>query len=334
MKRKKKISLVTGGAGFIGSHMCDFLLEKNHVVYGIDNLVSGKIKNLKQAFKNKNFRFLRGDIKNIEIIFSKYKIKKIDYVFHFAGHGELIPSIENPVDYFENNGFKTAILLDFLKKNFKIKKFLYAASSTCYGKNNKLTSEDQKISIEHPYGFSKYIGELTCLHWAKVFRIPIISIRIFNAYGPRSRTNNVYGAVIGVFLKQKLSNHPLTIVGNGKQKRDFLFVSDVCSAFYKAAVSKYKYEIFNLGKGKSETINYLSSLISDKKKSIPWRPGEPFKTEADIRKIKKFLKWKPKVSLELGITKLIKNISYWRNAPLWTGKKIAKATKQWNKYLK
>ena len=139
--------------------------------------------------------------------------------------------------------------------------------------------------------------------------------------------------MIGVFLKQKLSNYPLTVVGNGKQKRDFLFISDVCSAFYKAAISKYKFEIFNLGKGKSETINYLSSLISDKKRSIPWRAGEPFKTEADIRKIKKLLKWKPKVSLEEGISYIVKNISYWKNAPLWTPKKITNETKLWFKYL-
>jgi UDP-glucose 4-epimerase len=330
----KKISLVTGCAGFIGSHMVDFLLKKNHFVFGIDNFVSGKARNLNIANKNKNFKFIRGDIKNFGKLCKLNKLNKLDYVFHFAGHGELIPSIENPLEYFKNNSYNCAIMIDYVKSNFNLKKFVYAASSSCYGINNNKTDEKQKIKPEHPYAFSKYIGEQSCMHWSKVYKIPTISIRIFNAYGPRSRTNNVYGAVIGVFLKQKLSNYPLTIVGNGKQKRDFLYISDVCQAFYKAAISKYKNEIFNLGRGKAETINYLSSLISNKKKYIKWRPGEPFKTEANIKKIKKYLKWNPKIDLKSGIKEVLKDIKYWKNAPLWTQKKIKLATKNWIKYLK
>ena len=200
--------------------------------------------------------------------------------------------------------------------------------------SKRKTSESQKINIQHPYAFSKYVGEQVALHWGKVYKLPVISIRIFNAYGPRSRTNNVYGAVIGVFLKQKLSNYPLTIVGSGKQKRDFLYISDVCEAFFKAAISKYKNEIFNLGRGYAESVNYLSSLISDNKKFIPWRPGEPLKTEANINKIKRKLKWKPTINIERGINMLLKDIQYWRNAPVWTPLKIQKATKLWFKYLK
>ena len=130
------------------------------------------------------------------------------------------------------------------------------------------------------------------MHWAKIYKIPSVSIRIFNAYGTRSRTNNVYGAVIGVFLRQKISNYPLTIVGDGTQKRDFLYVTDVCDAFYKAALNKSGFEIFNLGFGKSKSVNYLASLINNKKINIPWRPGEPKKTEANIKKIYKILKCK------------------------------------------
>ena len=330
----RKISLVTGCAGFIGSHMVDLLLKKGHLVYGIDNFISGKTKNLVLAKKNKNFKLIRGDINNFPFLCKKNNINKLDYIFHFAGHGELIPSIQNPLEYFKNNSYNTVIIIDYVKKKFNLKKFIYAASSSCYGINNKKTNEKQKIRIEHPYAFSKNIGEQACLHWSKVYKIPTISIRIFNAYGPRSRTNNVYGAVIGVFLKQKLSDYPLTIVGNGKQKRDFLYISDVCEAFYKASISKYKNEIFNLGRGRAESINYLSSLISNKKIYIKWRPGEPFKTEANIKKIKKFLNWKPKINLKDGITEVLKNITYWKNAPLWTNKKINIATKDWMKYLK
>lgn len=329
----KKTSLITGCAGFIGSHLVNFLLNKNQKVIGIDNLCSGKSKNLKNAFKNKNFLFFRGDIKNIYKILKNKKIK-IDYVFHLAGHGELIPSIEKPVEYFNNNAMNTVHLIDYVRKNHKIKKFIYAASSSCYGIVNGKTNEKSKISIEHPYAFSKYVGELACLHWGKVFKMPIISIRIFNAYGPRSRTSNVYGAVIGVFLKQKLMNYPLTIVGNGFQKRDFLYISDLCRAFYMASKSNLNSEIFNLGRGKAESVNYLASLISNKKKFIPWRPGEPKFIEANISKIKSKLRWRPTTKLKDGMRKVIKEINFWKNAPLWTNKSIRQATKNWHKYLK
>lgn len=329
--KKNRIAIVTGCAGFIGSHMCDYLLKKNMIVYGIDNLSSGKLKNIKHI-KTKNFKFIKSDIKNLKF-FSKQK--KIDYIFHFAGNGELIPSIDNPIKYLKNNTINTAIILDQIVKNkIKLKKFIYAASSTCYGKNNSKTNENSKISIEHPYALSKYLGEYCLMHWSKIYNIPSVSIRIFNAYGPRSRTNNVYGAVIGVFLRQKLSDYPLTIVGDGNQKRDFLYIYDVCDAFYKATKIKSKFEIFNLGFGKSKKINSLASLISNNKTYIPWRPGEPKNTEANISKIKRKLRWKPTITLKDGIERIIKDIDYWKKAPLWTKKKIRKATKNWQKYLK
>ena len=171
------------------------------------------------------------------------------------------------------------------------------------------------------------------MHWGKVYKIPVISIRIFNAYGPRSRTTNVYGAVIGVFIKQLISKKPLTIVGDGNQKRDFLYISDLCEAFYKASIANYKNEIFNLGSGNPNKINYLAKLIYDKKVFLPWRPGEPRKTDANIDKISKKLNWKPKISLKEGIKIILKNIDWWKKAPLCTPKKIKAATKNWNKYL-
>ena len=326
-----KVSLVTGCAGFIGSHMIDYLLKRKHKVYGIDNLTSGKIININANLKNSKFVFINSDLKNFKTI-SK-KIKKIDYVFHFAGNGELIPSIENPYKYFKNNALNTVLLLEILRNNYKIKKFLYAASSTCYGLSKRKTSEKQKINIQHPYAFSKYVGEQAVLHWGKVYKMPVISIRIFNAYGPRSRTTNVYGAVIGVFIKQLISKKPLTIVGDGNQKRDFLYISDLCEAFYKASISNYKNEIFNLGSGNPKKINYLAKLIYNKKVFLPWRPGEPKKTDANIDKISKKLNWRPKISLKEGIKIILKNIDWWKKAPLWTPKKIKTATKNWNKYL-
>lgn len=328
-----KTSIVTGCAGFIGSHMVDYLIKKNHKVIGIDNCVSGKIVNIQKHLKNKNFIFYKkniGEIKN----FFKFE-KKINYIFHFAGNGELIPSIENPYEYFENNAINTLKLIEFVRKKInKIDKFIYAASSTCYGLIEKKTKENDKINIQHPYAFSKYIGEQSVLHWGKVYNLPIISIRIFNAYGPRSRTNNAYGAVMGVFLKQKIQNHPLTIVGNGLQKRDFLYVADLCDAFYKAAISNKKNQIYNLGYGQPKKIIDLAKMISNQFIFMPWRPGEPKKTHANIKKIQKDLKWKPTINLKKGVTLILKNIKYWKKAPLWTPKKIRNATKNWNKLLK
>ena len=327
-----KISLVTGCAGFIGSHMVDLLLQKKHYVYGVDNLNTGKLKNIKKNLKNKNFKFIKKDLKNFDKIVNK--IKKIDFVYHFAGNGELIPSIEKPYEYFKNNALNTVFILDILrKKKFKIRKFIYAASSTCYGLSEKKTSENFNISTKHPYAFSKYVGEQACLHWGSVYKIPVISIRIFNAYGPRSRTNNVYGAVIGVFIKQSISNQPLTIVGDGSQKRDFLYISDLCDAFYKASKSKYKNEVFNLGSGNPRKVMDLAKLIHNKHIFLPWRPGEPKKTHANIEKIKKKLNWSPKVSLKNGIQTILKNVNWWKSAPLWTPSTIKKATKNWHKYL-
>ena len=326
------IVLITGSNGLVGSESSFFFLKKGYKVIGIDNLTSGKKINIIHNFKNRNFKFFKKDLKDIDKL---ENIKKIDYVIHLAGNGELIPSIEKPLDYFNNNAYNTAKLIDFVRrKKFKIKKFIYAASSSCYGISNFKTNEKMKIRIEHPYAFSKFIGEQVCLHWGKIYKIPTISIRIFNAYGTRSRTTNVYGAVIGVFLKQKIEKKPLTIVGKGNQKRDFLFISDVCNAFYKAAVSNFKNEIFNLGNGKPRKINDLAKLIHNKFINIPWRPGEPKITYADISKIKNKLKWKPKISLEHGINLVLQDLNYWKEAPLWTKSKIKRATKNWMQLLK
>jgi UDP-glucose 4-epimerase len=157
---------------------------------------------------------------------------------------------------------------------------------------------------------------------------------LFNVYGTRSRTNSAYGAALGVFLKQKILNKPFTIVGNGNQKRDFIYVSDVCNAFYKALNKDLTNQKFNIGFGKPRKVNEMVKIIGGFKTYVPKRPGEPDLTHADISKAKKFLSWKPQVTLEKGLNKVIKNINYWKDAPLWTPKKIKLATKDWFKYIK
>ena len=328
---KKKIALVTGGAGFIGSHLVDLLIKKNYKVRVIDNLSGGRLDNLKHHKKNKNLIFKKLDINQMSL---KEKIfKDVSYVFHLAGKGDIVPSIENPLNYMITNVIGTAKVLENCRDK-KIKKFVYAASSSCYGQASTPTNENHKISPEYPYALSKLMGEQACFHWSKVYKIPTISIRIFNAYGPRVKTTGVYGAVFGVFFKQKLENEPLTLVGNGLQRRDFLNVKDVANAFYMSGISKKKNEIYNLGSGNPKKILDLIKLLGSKKIiKLPRRPGEPNCTWADIKKIKKQINWKPNISFKYGVNEMLSNIDNWKDAPLWNKKKIKKATKTWFKYL-
>lgn len=332
MSFKKKTVLITGGAGFIGSHAVDLFIANGYKVRCIDNLAGGNLKNISHLKNEKNFNFEKGDILKLD----KFKnfIKECEYVIHFAGIGDIVPSIENPKKYIENNANGTLNLINSLSIN-KVKKFVYAASSSCYGLAKTPTREDHPIQTLYPYALSKYMGEQIALHWGKVYGLNVNSIRIFNAYGTRSRTTGAYGAVFGVFLKQILESQPLTVVGDGSQKRDFLYVSDVADAFYKAAITSKNQHIWNLGSGNPQTINRLISLLNPIGIThIPERPGEPDITYANISKIKKDLKWYPKISFEEGVNKILANIDYWKEAPLWNKNNIKTATKTWFKYMK
>ena len=280
----KKIAVVTGGAGFIGSHLVDLLLKKNFEVRVLDNLSGGRIQNLSKHKKNKNLKFKKIDINKMSI--KEKFFKNAQYIFHLAGKGDIVPSIENPLSYMMTNIIGTTKVLENCRGK-KLKKFVYAASSSCYGLAKTPTSESHKISTKYPYALSKYLGETTCFHWSDVYSIPVISIRIFNAYGNRVKTTGVYGAALGVFLKQKLKGKPFTVVGNGQQKRDFLNVKDVANAFYLAATSKYENQIYNLGSGKPQKILDLVKLLKGRYEFIPKRPGEPNCTWSNIKKIKK-----------------------------------------------
>lgn len=326
--------LVTGGAGFIGSHLCELLISKKNIkkIVIIDNLKDGEKKNLKHIIKSKKIFLYKKDINFLESL-NKY-FKNIDVVIHLAALSDIVPSIDNPINYMKTNIIGTMNVLEAMRKN-NVKKIVYASSSSCYGvPKNYPTSENEIIDTKYPYSFSKNIGEQVVQHWSKVYKINYISLRLFNVYGTRSRTHGAYGAALGIFLKQKISDVPFTIVGNGEQKRDFIYVKDVCEAFYKASNSKHKNLILNVGYGKPKSVNYLVNLIGGKKIFIPKRPGEPDITHAKIDLINKKLNWKPKTSLEKGIKIVLKNIDYWKNAPLWNTFNIKKATKSWFKYLK
>jgi UDP-glucose 4-epimerase len=214
-----------------------------------------------------------------------------------------------------------------------VKKFVYAASSSCYGLAQTPTAEDHPIDTRYPYALSKYQGEQAALHWLQVYKLPVNVIRIFNAYGTRSRTSGAYGAVFGVFLKQKLAGKPFTVVGDGTQSRDFLYVTDVAAAFFAAADTDIVGRVFNLGAGNPQSVNRLVELLGGEVTYIPKRPGEPDVTHANIARITGELSWRPQVSFEEGVGKILANIDYWREAPLWEPSSIATATHTWFKYM-
>ncbi len=323
--------LVTGGAGFIGSHLVDFLLEKNHEVIAIDNLSTGWLKNLEKAQKNSNFSFHNIDIRDKDQLIPLFE--NVDWVFHLAALADIVPSIEKPREYFETNVDGTFNVLEASKKA-KVKRFIYAASSSCYGIPEICpTPERAEISPQYPYALTKYLGEELVMHFEKLYKIPSVSLRFFNVYGPRSRTTGTYGAVFGVFLAQKLNNKPFTVVGDGTQTRDFTYVSDVVEAIYTAAASAITGEIFNVGSSDHYSVNKLTNLLKGEVVNIPKRPGEPETTFADISKIHKNLGWSAKVSFEDGVSKLLDHIEDFKNAPVWDEKSIEKATKSWFKYL-
>tara|TARA_B100000963_G_scaffold56560_1_gene44624 strand:- start:170 stop:1153 length:984 start_codon:yes stop_codon:yes gene_type:complete len=324
--------VVTGAAGFIGSHLVDRLVKDGHQVFAIDNFSTGTLRNLEKS--KKKIKIINVDISNLKKIKKLSCFNKVNWVFHLAGLADIVPSINNPFNYFESNVKGTLNVLQ-KSKNTSLKKFIYAASASCYGIPKKYpTNENSKIDTRYPYALTKYLGEKLVMHWAQVFKMPNLSIRFFNVYGPRSRTTGAYGAMFGVFLSQKINNHPLTIVGNGNQTRDFIFISDIIDGLIKAAKGKHKNKIYNLGSGKETSIKYIANLISKKQIYIPSRPGEPSRSKANIQKFKKDFNWEPKFTINEGVKILLENIQLWKKAPLWTKKKIHIATKDWFKYLK
>lgn len=324
------ISIVTGGAGFIGSHLVDLLLEHGHEVRVIDNLSGGHQSNLAQHASNRKLHCNWLDINTIEP--DNAVFKDADYCFHLAGIGDIVPSIEQPAQYMQTNVQGTVRVLE-AARHACVKKFVYASSSSCYGLADTPTREDHRIQPQYPYALSKYLGEQAAFHWNLVYDLPVNAVCIFNAYGTRVRTTGAYGAVFGVFLKQKLAGKPFTVVGDGTQTRDFVYVTDVARAFLAAAETTIRGERFNIGAGKPQPVNYLVELLGGKVETIPKRPGEPDITFADISKVRKMLNWQPLVSFEEGVKRMLGDIEHWRNAPLWDAGSIAKATETWFKYL-
>jgi UDP-glucose 4-epimerase len=322
-----KRALVTGGCGFIGSHLVEHLIKNDFEVNVLDNMSTGRKSNLDNLADSKKIRLFEGDLQDTKIV--RDSIIDCQYVFHLAALADIVPSIENPLGYFSTNVGGTVNLLE-IARNFKIKKLVYSASSSCYGiPKDYPTPETSEIKPQYPYAFTKWAAEQAVMHWGKVYGLPVVSLRLFNVFGTRSRTSGTYGAVFGVFLAQKLAGKPLTIVGDGSQTRDFTYVTDVANAFLKAAQSDVINEIFNVGSRNTYSINQLTSLLGGEITRIPKRPGEPDCTFADTKKIESVLNWLPEVSFEQGVKNMLENISFWKGAPVWDPESIREATKEW-----
>ena len=323
---EQPVAVVTGGAGFIGSHMVDHLLERGFRVRVIDNLSGGRTANLAHHAGDDRLTLEELDIRDLDPKSSLFRGAR--YVLHFAGIGDIVPSIEQPIDYMDTNVQGTVRVLE-CARHARVSKFVYAASSSCYGLAATPTREDHPISPQYPYALSKYQGEQAAFHWGRVYRLPVNSVRICNAYGTRVRTTGAYGAVFGVFFKQKLAGKPYTVVGDGTQRRDFLYASDVATAFLLAAETDKTGEIWNLGAGNPQSVNRLVELIGGPVVYIPKRPGEPDVTWADIGKITRALKLKQRIPVEEGVARMMAEIENWRDAPLWDPDSIKQATKTW-----
>jgi len=322
-------AVVTGGAGFIGSHLVDALLERHLDVTVIDNFSTGRPENLQHVASD--IDLVQADIAHGGDW--QATVSSADLVFHLAALADIVPSIRRPRDYFQANVNGTFNVLEAAREGAP-KRLVYAASSSCYGIPDSFpTSENAPIRPQYPYALTKWLGEELVMHYHQVYKLPTISLRLFNVYGPRSRTSGTYGAVFGVFLAQKLAGKPFTVVGDGTQTRDFTFVTDVAEAFVTAALSSRSGVRLNVGSGSTVSINHLCELLGGAVTFIPKRPGEPDCTFADVVQIKRELDWSARVNIEIGVSEVLRHIDYWRTAPVWTPASIATATADWFKYL-
>lgn len=294
---KQKV-VVVGGAGFIGSHITDALIQVGFDVHIIDNLSGGKKENV-----NPEAIFHKTDIRNLEDI--KPVIKGAKLVFHLAALPRVQYSIEHPIETHEVNVTGTQNVL-IASHEGGVRRLVYSASSSAYGEQSVMPLvETMTPNPKSPYGLHKYVGEVYCKVWSEVYKLETVSLRYFNVYGPRINPDGAYPLAIGKFLKQRQAGKPLTIWGDGTQTRDFTHVRDVVRANLLASESKKvgKGEVINIGAGKNFSINDLAKLIGGAVEHGAARL-EPHDTLADNSLARKLLGWKPEVKLEEGIKEL------------------------------
>ena len=288
-----KKCIVTGDAGFIGSHVCDYLLEQGHEVIGIDN----QSANNEKFHWNKKVKASLSDVCDYETI--RPLFEGVDYVFHLAAESRLQPAINNPIEAVQKNCVGTTVALQCAREA-GVKRFIYSSTSSGYGNNPYPNVETQPDDCLNPYSASKVSAEKFCKMYYNLYGLETVSLRYFNVFGERSPTVGQYAPVIGIFQKQKDAGTPLTVVGDGTQRRDFIYVGDVARANYLAATADldgYFGQVFNVGSGKNYSVNEIADAISDNQIFIPERKGEMDTTIANIDKIGEIIGWKPEVDV-------------------------------------
>lgn len=288
-------SLVTGGAGFIGSHIVDKLIELRHEVFVIDNESAESNGQFYWNDKAQNYKY---DICDYEKTRQLYE--NVDYVFHLAAEARIQPAIKNPLLAVKTNVLGTATVLQ-CSREAGVKKVIYSSSSSGYGHNKTPNNENQLDDCLNPYSVSKISGEKLCSMYTKLFGLKTIIFRYFNVYGERQALKGQYAPVVGIFLRQRSEGNPLTIIGDGEQRRDFTHVSDAVAANILAATidvdDQYYGQLYNVGPGKNYSINEIANTISNNQINIEPRIGEARETLADNSKIKSVFGWDPKVNL-------------------------------------
>lgn len=290
---------VLGGAGFIGSHLVDELLTQGHEVTVLDNLSEGKLENLARWKKHPKLEFVRGDIRDYHTV--RAAVDHKDWVFHLAAMSRIQPSITDPKLAFDQNITGTVNVLEACRER-GVKRVVYSASSSAYGlRNTPPLVESMPTDCLNAYSLSKKVGEELMEMYNKLYGLSTISLRYFNVYGPRHQEEGSYATVIAVFRRQKRLGQPMTIVGDGEQRRDFTFVSDVVRANVMAAMNYDINGVFNIGTGENYSINQIAEIVGGEAVHIPPRPAEARVTLADTTKANTILGWKPQINLRQGL---------------------------------
>lgn len=305
--------LVTGGAGFIGSHLVETLLSENYSVVCIDNFDDFydpkiKRKNIAGHLKNSNYRLIEGDIRNFDLLHDLFEENEFDKVVHLAARAGVRPSIQQPLLYEDVNIKGTLNLLECARE-FPVKGFIFGSSSSVYGVNKKVPfSEEDKIAVTiSPYATTKRSNELFCYTYHHLYDIPITCLRFFTVYGPRQRPE----MAIHKFTRLIHNDEDVTLFGDGKSKRDYTYIDDIIAGVFAAIQHPMGFEIINLGESQVVELRYLVSLIEenlDKAANIKWLPMQPGDvpiTYADVSKAKRLLDYSPSVSIEEGVKRFV-----------------------------
>tara|TARA_R100000951_G_scaffold20139_2_gene16954 strand:+ start:7213 stop:8106 length:894 start_codon:yes stop_codon:yes gene_type:complete len=288
-------ALVTGGSGFIGSHLVDKLINQGYEVLVIDN----ESADSERFYRNEKAHYVKQDISNYQLTNTFYA--GVDYVFHLAAESKIGPAIENPIAAAQKNVVGTCTVLQCARE-WGVKKVIYSSTSSGYGNNSHPNVESQPDDCLNPYSVTKVAGEKLCKMYTDLYDLKTVTFRYFNVYGDRAPQRGQYAPVIGIFNRQKNAGESLTIVGDGEQRRDFVHVSDVVRANILAATmdvdDKSYGKVYNVGTGKNYSVNQIADWISDNQTNIPPRKGEVRESLAYIQRIKNTFGWKPRVDLE------------------------------------